>query len=144
MSKTKYTRAGVIPYIRLPDGTIKMLFMRPSDSRYGGDNFQIAKGKVEDGEHYSDAAFREAYEELGLLRCNVIHSQYFGIVLGKTHLYLAEVRTLTDFTATTFETAETKWMTLDEFESLGRGLHKDIVRSVYKTICQICSTIGVI
>lgn len=144
MSKTKYTRAGVIPYIQLSDGTIKMLFMRPSDPRYGGHEFQIAKGKVEDGEHHHDAAFREAFEELGLIGGNIIHSQYYGIVLGKTHLYLAEVRSIDDFTTTTFETAETKWMSLEEFESEGRSLHKETVRSVYKSICQICSTIGVI
>lgn len=144
MPKTKYTRAGVIPYIRLPEGEVKMLFMRPSDARYGGNQFQIAKGKVEPDEHFSDAAFREAFEELGLIPENIIHQQYFGVVLGKTHLYLAEVRDANNFADTTFETAETKWLTLQEFEDCGRSLHKEIVRSVYKTIRQICSTIGVI
>lgn len=118
--------------------------MRPSDSRYGGSEFQIAKGKVEDGEHYSDAAFREAFEELGLVERNIVNRHYYGTVLGKTHLYAAEVHSMDEFTATTFETAETKWMTFEEFQSCGRTLHRETVKSVYKFICKIGSTVEIV
>jgi hypothetical protein len=47
-------RAGTIPYI-IEDGEVKMMFMRPSNSEYGGDAFQLAKGKVEDGESNYEA-----------------------------------------------------------------------------------------
>ena len=67
-------RAGTIPYV-IEGGVVKMMFMRPSGPMYGGDRFQIAKGKVEDGECTMDAALREAKEELGLFIGNVIATE---------------------------------------------------------------------
>ena len=49
MSKELIYRAGVIPYY-IDDGEIKMLFMKPSKKKFGGAEFQIAKGKREKGE----------------------------------------------------------------------------------------------
>ena len=43
MDKEKVNRAGVIPFY-LEEGEIKMLFMKPSDPKFGGKCFQIAKG----------------------------------------------------------------------------------------------------
>ena len=63
-NKTLVYRAGTIPYVN-EGGEIKMMFMIPSNSEYGGDQAQIAKGKVEDGETTEFAAIREAKEELG-------------------------------------------------------------------------------
>ena len=70
MSKELIYRAGVIPYY-IDDGEIKMLFMKPSKKKFGGAEFQIAKGKREKGESDEKAAFREAREELGLFSGNV-------------------------------------------------------------------------
>ena len=41
-------RGGVVPYY-IKDGTILMMFMKPSDKNFGGERFQIAKGKIEKG-----------------------------------------------------------------------------------------------
>ena len=34
----------------------------------------------------------------------------------------------------TYETAETKWMTPDEFQHSGRGLHKAVVKAAVRAI----------
>jgi len=43
MSKEVVYRAGVIPYF-IENDEIKMLFMKPSKEKFGGNKFQIAKG----------------------------------------------------------------------------------------------------
>lgn len=129
----KYVRAGVVPF-KIDNNEIKMLFMKPSDHQYGGDCYQIAKGKVEDGEEVEVAAFREAFEELGLIDENIITKLFFGVVLGKTNIFVAEVKSLHYFTETTFETESTNWMTLKDFEEFGRPLHKQVVRDIYNFI----------
>jgi 8-oxo-dGTP pyrophosphatase MutT (NUDIX family) len=127
--KKKITyRAGVIPYFISSIGEIEMMFMKPSDGSYGGDCFQIAKGKVEEGESATAAAFREAHEELGLLKDNIVYSFELGTFLGYTTIFLAKVLNPNDFDDTCHETGETMWMTLEEFEKMGRGLHKSVVR----------------
>ena len=64
MPKKKINRGGLIPYIKKED-EIYMLFMKPSKAKFGGDVFQIAKGKQEEGEDIQTTALREANEELG-------------------------------------------------------------------------------
>jgi 8-oxo-dGTP pyrophosphatase MutT (NUDIX family) len=127
MKHRKAPRAGLIPYY-IENDEIYFMLMKPSDSRYGGDEFQLAKGKVEEGETSYVAAYREAYEELGLLRRNMREQEYLGCYLGYTEVYYSEIIDKDDFTETTYETSETTWMTLDEFLKCGRGIHKKIFR----------------
>lgn len=132
----KVYRAGTIPYV-IEDGEIKMMFMRPSDSEYGGDKFQLAKGKVEDDESTMDAALREAKEELGLFVGNVIRTEEVGVFMGRTTVYVAKVKDRAMFGEPSFETEETAWMTLKEFLEVGRNLHRPVVQAAYDTIIDI-------
>lgn len=126
-------RAGFIPYF-IENGEMRMMFMRPSDVKYGGREFQIAKGKVEDGEYAENAALREAGEELGLLRSNIVSVDYLGLFLGYTEIYYGPVRNMDDFGETTFETAETIWMTPEEFFKTGRSIHVPIIKSFLRKV----------
>lgn len=134
--KGKLYRAGLLPYV-IEGGELKFLFMRPADSRYGGDQFQIAKGKVEDGETTEQAAIREASEELGLVEENIGNVIYLGQFLGRTSFYVAEVKDKSLFNAPHFETDITAWLTLTEYQQVGRQLHipivQDAARAVYLT-----------
>lgn len=125
--KTKLYRAGLLPYI-VEEGSIKFLFMKPADSRFGGDRFQIAKGKVEEGETREQAALREASEELGLVLDNIDPPIYLGEFLGRTSFFLAAVKDKDNFNQPHFETGDTAWMTLPEFQNIGRTLHVPIVQ----------------
>ena len=129
----KVYRAGTIPYI-VEDGIIKMMFMRPSDPEYGGDKFQIAKGKVEDGESTMDAALREAKEELGLFIGNVIATEEVGVFMGRTTVYVAKVKDRNMFGEPSFETADTAWLSLTEFADVGRDLHYHVVQAAHSMI----------
>jgi len=129
----KVFRAGVIPYT-IEDGTIKMLFMRPSLAMFGGDVMQICKGKVEDGEEVQDAALREASEEVGLLRQNVEKIELLGTFMGRTTIYIAKIIDPTMFGPFSFETSEIRWMTASEFELEGRELHRPVVRAAIAQI----------
>lgn len=125
--RQKYYRAGLLPFI-VEDGLVKFLLMKPADPRYGGDKFQIAKGKIESGETPLQGALREAEEELGLIVTNIKEPTFLGDFLGRTSIYFAEVIDPKLFKAPHFETSETKWMTAQEFSIHGRPLHRNIIK----------------
>lgn len=129
--REKVYRAGVIPFFVNPCGKIEMNFMVPSDTKYGGDCPQFCKGKVEKGESEEDAAVREAVEELGMREDNVEWFSYLGIYLGRTYIYICEVKDREAFDEPHYETAETMWLTLEEFEEKGRPLHKPVIREAH-------------
>jgi 8-oxo-dGTP pyrophosphatase MutT (NUDIX family) len=134
MEQKKQYRAGVIPFY-VEDSTVYMMFMKPT--KYIDDEqhkFQIAKGKVDPGESMEKAAFREAKEELGLLLGNVKQKIDIGVFLGRTHVYLAEVKDKDMFNMPTDETEDVAWMTFDEFKLIGRELHVPVVKVALKTI----------
>ena len=127
-------RAGMIPYI-IENGQLYMMFMKPSDTEFGGDAFQLAKGKVEDDDESTEfAAIREAKEELGLFVGNVIKTEELGTFMGRTTVYLAKVRSRDMFGEPGFETSEVAWLTLEQFDSIGRELHRPVVRAAVRRI----------
>lgn len=130
----KIFRAGLIPVFVDDDNNLHMFFMKPSDPKYGGSDYQIAKGRIEDGEDPLDAAIRESSEELGLRSSNIDQIYECGKWLGRTHFYVATVKRKEDFGQFHFETESTKWMTPNEFETNGRELHRDIVKHAAKLI----------
>ena len=125
-------RGGVIPYY-IEDGEILMMFMRPSDKKFGGDRFQIAKGKVEDNETPLEGAFREAKEELGLFGPNVETTDPLGR-FGTIHIFLAKIKDPNMFGDTTHETGAVTWWNPQEFQSQGRNWQKPIVKAAVRKI----------
>lgn len=132
--KKKQQRAGIIPYFIEPDGRISMLFMKPSNPKYGGDVFQIAKGRVEDGETNKDAATREGGEELGLFNGNISSIVSVGTFLGYTEFFICLVNDKDMFGDPHFETGTTQWMTPEEFSEYGRSIHKHVVAAAERKI----------
>lgn len=133
MSRKKIYRAGVIPFVKEGD-EVRMMFMKPSKPKYGGDTFQIAKGKQEEGEDIKDTALREAKEELGLFEGNIKQLDKVGEFLGRTSVYIAHIKDKTMFGDPHFETGEIAWLTEDEFMDVGRDLHKPVVKAAYRKI----------
>lgn len=135
--KSKIFRAGLLPYRRDDDGVVRFLLMKPADSRFGGEQFQMAKGKVELGESPLQAALREAQEELGLVPANLRTVEFLGDYLGRTAVYMGQVLDPDNFNDPHFETAETVWMSVPDFQTVGRSLHlpilQDALRSIYLT-----------
>lgn len=129
----KVNRAGVIPYI-IENNKIKMMFMLPSDPKYGTNFFQIAKGKQEKDETLEEAALREAGEEIGLFEGNIKELYDLGTFMGRTSIYIAKIKDKKLFGDPSFETAEVKWMTAEEFDEIGRKLHKPIVKAAHRLI----------
>lgn len=124
-------RAGLIPFFINDDGAIEMLFMIPSDQRYGGSDPQMAKGRIDDDEQPEETALREAKEELGLVTGNIAGElKYFGVHLGRTHVYACEVKSKDRFGMFSYETQDTRWMTEDDFRKNGRDIHRKIVSMV--------------
>jgi 8-oxo-dGTP pyrophosphatase MutT (NUDIX family) len=129
----KINRAGVIPYI-VERGVVKMMFMKPSVAKFGGDCFQIAKGKQEKDETIQEAALREASEEIGLFEGNVVELYDLGTFMGRTTIYVAKMKDKKMFGDPNFETSEVKWMTAEQFDEVGRDLHKPIVKAAQRLI----------
>jgi 8-oxo-dGTP pyrophosphatase MutT (NUDIX family) len=132
MSK-KVERAGIIPYI-IENNEIKMLFMVPSDPKFGTDFPQIGKGKQEDNESPLEAALREGNEELGLFEGNIAEIHDLGTVLGRTTIYVAKIKDKDMFGDFHHETEETLWMTPEEFYEDGRELHIPVVKAAVRLI----------
>lgn len=134
----KRARAGLIPYMKGEDGSLRYLMMVSSDPKFGGPRPMISKGKIEAGEGVLDAAVREAEEELGLKRRNirigslvdvadervVLHSGSYDLTL-----FACEIIDKYDFDKWCDETEFTTWMTLECFRSKGR---KDHIKYVEK------------
>lgn len=134
---TQKVKAGIIPWI-IEDGKIKMMFMIPSNPKYGGSNPQIAKGGVDPGENTQEAALREGYEELGLLPNNITHVTKILTVsvtgLDESYpmtIYAAKVKNKNNFVKPHFETGQIMWLTNDEFQVSGRNIHKQLVASIF-------------
>jgi 8-oxo-dGTP pyrophosphatase MutT (NUDIX family) len=136
--KDKTLRAGIIPFYKDKNDKIIMLFMKPSNKKFGGNKFQIAKGKIDKGENPLESAIREAKEELGLIENNIKWIKKAGIYLDNHHIFIAEVinNNSTNFNTPHYETGDTKWMQLDEFMVIGRELHIPIIKKCYKLIKQ--------
>ena len=114
-----------------------MLFMKPSDSTFGGDAYQIGKGRVEDGEDHRSAALREAKEELGLFIGNTILTEEVGVFMGRTTMFIAKIKDRDMFGEPDFETESTRWMTLEDFMLEGRVLHQPVVQACHRRMLEL-------
>lgn len=128
----KRARAGLIPYMRLSDGTLQYLMMVSSDAKFGGPKPMVSKGKIEPGEETLEAAVREAEEELGLKQSNIVKGSLRALADERVvlhsgayylTLYSCEIGDRYDFDKWCDETEYTTWMTLPEFREHGRKDH---------------------
>lgn len=137
----KVHRAGLVPYI-IEDGEIKMMFMKPTDdvAEWSGNDFQIAKGKIEGDETAEAAAIREAHEELGLFRGNVVLTEEVGVFMGRTTVFVSKIKNKDMFGLPSDETSDVAWMTEEQFLEHGRDLHKPVVQACCRLIRKIEET----
>lgn len=127
----KRPRSGLIPYTYREDGTMIFLTMIASDPKFGGPRPMISKGKIEDDEDSLGAAVREAEEELGLKRENIIGpileiakervTLYSGTYL--LDVYGCQIMDRYDFGKWCEETEYIEWYSLEEFNEHGRRDH---------------------
>lgn len=139
--KYKGYRAGIIPYFVDEDSTILYMFMKPSDPEYGGSDWQIAKGRFDDGEDDSlVVALREGREELGLLDENIADDEVDVVgEFRKMFVYTCRVLDMDNFGPFHYETGDVCWLTNDEYQAFGRDIHKDIVQVTHELVTQSLS-----
>lgn len=127
------TKTAFIPY---HNG--KVLVCRSSNPMFGGPHFALCKGNVDEGETIEQAAIREAQEEVGLRESNLAgpikHLGTFKTFSYMLSVYFAEVKDPEAFNPPCWEIAETKWMTWEEFRSVGREQHRPIVDSFFQQL----------
>lgn len=133
----KIYRAGMVPYV-MQDGEPLFCLQLVSDPLRGGPDPQISKGKIEEGEDEAYAAIREAQEELGLKEENMMLETLtcLGVRLGRTTFFHVQVLDKENFGPFCNETRAVEWLSLEEFETRGRELHRDIIREMYKDIIE--------
>lgn len=133
------SKAGCIPYCYDRDHEPRMAFMISSDARYGGPYPMIAKGGVDDSESLEQAGVREAEEELGLKRSNIVDGTlelgWSGELRGydatyKFEVYMCQIDDLADFNKPHYETKEVVWLTEAEFNRKGRKTQHHIVTAI--------------
>lgn len=150
-NNSEVKKAGIISYYRDNKGQVRMMFVVPSDPAYGGDKWQIAKGHTDGNENTEESAKREGREETGL-KDNNIKSGTFklgwkGMITGYTEtsemfVYICEVIDPIDFNKPDYEISKTKWLTPEEFASIGRNSQKHIVARCYSVIRGFDKSIG--
>lgn len=99
--------------------------------------FQLIKGKCEEGETPLESATREAQEESGLFVPNIIGTpHHLGKFLGRTDVFICKIKDPTQFgdPTTPEEVESNKWMTPEEFQDEGRGIHKAVVKAAVRWI----------
>lgn len=102
----------------------------------------IAKGHIDAGENCEQAAIREASEELGLKKNNIIGNPFLvwkkeisGLVESYDFaVFAVNVKDTTDFDKPDYETKAVHWMTLEQFIASGRTSHHEIVIGVAQEI----------
>lgn len=138
----KAPRAGLIPFIRLGDGSFQYLMMVSSDPKFGGPRPMISKGKIEGDETPLACAIREAGEELGLKPRNM-RGEFFNVFAGRVELYSCaytlhvfgvEIQDRYDFDKWEDETEYTLWMSLEEFKQKGRRDHVRFIEDLERQI----------
>ncbi len=95
----------------------------------------ISKGKIEDGETKLECAIREAEEELGLVRENMVGEPALlceerVVLRSGTYdlaVYSVPIRDRWNFTVWCSETEYTEWMSLEQFKERGRRDHVPFV-----------------
>lgn len=131
--KIMKTKAAFIPYYQN-----KILVCKSSNPIFGGPHFAICKGNVDAGETIEHAAIREAEEELGLRQSNITgpikHLGNFRTFDYMLSVYFAEIKDTEAFNPPCWEIAETKWMTWEDFRSVGREQHRPVVDSFFQQL----------
>jgi 8-oxo-dGTP pyrophosphatase MutT (NUDIX family) len=135
-------KAGLIPYV-IENGQPLFMFMKSSDASFGGDAPMISKGHIDDGESPKEAALREAEEELGLKRSNIVASTlkevWRGKLSGQTEtyvmvIYACQVKNKNNFGKPHYETESVHWMTNEIFQKSGRSSQRKIVQRAHNLI----------
>lgn len=136
----KVAKAGFMPFV-IRKGVPVYLFMISSDGKFGGDEAQIAKGHIDAGETAATAAVREAEEELGLRKSNLL-SSFKGWSGSQTGLkskypftvFAGQVKSKKAFNKPHYETKATLWLSAEEFGTTGRDSQRHIVEAVDKVV----------
>jgi 8-oxo-dGTP pyrophosphatase MutT (NUDIX family) len=136
----KAGKAGFMPYVLEGDVPI-YLFMVSSASQYGGADPQISKGHIDAGEDAKTAGVREAEEELGLRKSNLISTieGWSGTQTGldatyKMTIFAGQVKSKSAFDKPHYETKETVWLSAADFATKGRKAQNSIVAAVDKSV----------
>lgn len=119
------------------------MFMKSSDAKFGGDAPMISKGHIDDGESAKEAGVREAEEELGLKRSNMVAATlkevWRGELSGQTEtyvmvIYTCQVKDKNNFGKPHYETESVHWMTNEEFQKSGRSSQRKIVQQAHDSV----------
>jgi len=128
---SKIHRAGLIP-VYMKDDVVEVCLRTSSDPKYGGSDFQIAKGEIDEGETPMEAAIREAKEELGFTvngapkllwndKKNRMH--YFYIITDTKKLGQHD-----------YETGKVEWWSLDKAEKDMRDWQRKLIPMIKRRL----------
>lgn len=132
----KVRRGAIIPYA-IEDGEVYIALMKPSDPKYGGNDFQIAKGIQEPGESIEKTAIREGEQELGLDLPNNIKLIWDNKRGGITYFFVkVEMVGLKpkENEEGIMETGSAKWFTINEAEKIIRDWQKPIIQMLMRRL----------
>jgi len=135
-SEENMRRGAIIPYA-IEDGEVYIALMKPSDPKYGGSDFQIAKGLQEPGESIEKTAIREGEQELGLDLPNDIKLIWDNKKSGITY-FCVKVEMVGLKPAVNeqgiMETGAARWFLLSEAEKIIRSFQKPVIRMLIRKL----------
>ena len=132
-------KSGIIPYY-IKNEKVFVLLMKPSNIKYGGDRYQIAKGNIDGDDTLFETAIKEGHEELGLKTKNIIDGVMYNEkthISGKyskydIHTFYCKINDINDFDIPHYETGSTKWFREDELSKVRKNQKNIIKNSIVK------------
>lgn len=126
----KELRGAIIPYA-IVDGEFYIALMKPSDPKYGGSDFQIAKGVQEGDESVEQTAIREGEQELGLKITNKPKLLWNNEKTGMNY-FMVKVDRVCELHPQVneqgiMETGEAKWFHISEAEKIIRDWQRPVI-----------------
>ena len=125
-------RSGTIPYY-VQREIMWVKVMKPSDPKFGGPEWQMAKGEMEPGLTLEQNALKEAHEEVGLKASN-IRSMFKLTERNNLHIYAAEVVDPYDFDEPHWETGAVAWLQLPHQLDQIRDWQQQVFEMLYNKI----------
>jgi len=134
----KQSRAGLIPCV-LKNNHWYIALMKPSNPKYGGTDWQLAKGVVEENDDFKTTAVKECQQELGItININNIKLLWYN-KQTLTQWFFVELKSLLPMKPGPnedgiIETGETIWMEINQAEEEIRDWQKPIIKMLKRRL----------
>lgn len=136
IKKEKLYKSGLVPYT-IKNNMIFFCLMIPSDENFGGRFPQFPKGKIENKKTSLENAIKEAEEETGISRNNIVFTEFLTKDEDKNLIwYLSKLKNF-DLNEPHYESLYSFWAESSQCKRIIRATQKSILQIALERIKEI-------